>query len=192
MVVLSPSATCFASLWLCISAQYLHFNLIGLRSTSTSIVLLFGRIHSYIYHLFMRIFIIRQLLYSTDQICLSFFFLPKNDFQLNKWSYFGLKSLIKPVQNNFIPIVVLNEVDALLNPIALLLCYYTSVIFLQDIHKHKVKRKLSENNWLTGDFIADSEKFVILKWYFYFSQESSNAHDFFDSIPLKSHDGKDK
>ncbi|XP_055298732.1 piezo-type mechanosensitive ion channel component-like isoform X4 [Sitodiplosis mosellana] len=53
--------------------------------------------------------------------------------------YFGLKSLIRPVQNNFVPVIVLNEVDALLSPIALLLCYYSSVIFLQDIHKKKEK-----------------------------------------------------
>lgn len=52
--------------------------------------------------------------------------------------YFGLKPLILPVENNFVPLLDLHEADVILNPIALILCYYTSMIFLQDIYKRKV------------------------------------------------------
>lgn len=67
----------------------------------------------------------------------------KNVFDhLQNCRYFGLKSLVRPIHNNFVPIIELAQADVLLNPVALLLCYYTSVIFLRDIHRKRVRSKL--------------------------------------------------
>ncbi|XP_031619192.1 piezo-type mechanosensitive ion channel component-like isoform X2 [Contarinia nasturtii] len=49
----------------------------------------------------------------------------------------GLKSQFELVDNNFVSVLELTEVDVFLNPIVLILCYYTSAIYLRDIRSRK-------------------------------------------------------
>lgn len=99
--------------------------------------------------------------------------------------YFGLKPLIRPVQNNFVPVIVLNEVDALLSPIALLLCYYTSAIFLQDIHKKKVWKNSVKIEYSIADL------FEMRFNQHFFPQKSIPAVYKLPDFPLKSTEGKE-
>lgn len=132
-IALFSSVAYFVLFWSFTSAQCLYSNRPGLRNMSTGKAQFYGKNQ--------RVYFYCYVIEMTRDMC---FYSNSFLFNVLFQRYFGLKSLIRPVRNNFVPVIVLNEVDALLNPIALVLCYYTSVIFLRDIHGSKKERIVAD------------------------------------------------